>query len=173
MHLDYLYLPTVADIRGTNPHLWNTWGIAAVDLVQGHPPSTAARAGPPHRQGRNASAKRRRRRGNGCTPPKLMKSASTGYGKASATTISCAIPPTKLPGIPARSSKKGYHERPLVMARDDRSLAGAAPRSLSTPAIRTPVRVDHLHPRPVGTDHSRCPHHHRPQWLHPGQLHGP
>ncbi len=25
MHLDYLYLLTVADIRGTNPKVWNTW----------------------------------------------------------------------------------------------------------------------------------------------------
>ena len=25
MHLDYLYLLTVADIRGTNPNLWNDW----------------------------------------------------------------------------------------------------------------------------------------------------
>ncbi len=25
LHLDYLYLLTVADVRGTNPKLWNTW----------------------------------------------------------------------------------------------------------------------------------------------------
>src|SRR3974377_499001 len=24
-HLDYLYVLTVADVRGTNPKLWNTW----------------------------------------------------------------------------------------------------------------------------------------------------
>ena len=30
-HLDYLYLLTVADIRGTNPDLWNAWRAALLD----------------------------------------------------------------------------------------------------------------------------------------------
>ena len=53
VHLDYLYLLTIADIRGTDPALWNDWKDALLhDLL----PSDGARADPrapqPDRAGR-------------------------------------------------------------------------------------------------------------------------
>ena len=44
MHLDYLYLLTICDIRGTNPKHWNTWKDSLLaDLY--HKTSSALRAG--------------------------------------------------------------------------------------------------------------------------------
>jgi [protein-PII] uridylyltransferase len=31
LHLDYLYLLTVADVRGTDPKLWNSWKAQLFD----------------------------------------------------------------------------------------------------------------------------------------------
>ncbi|MEM9404172.1 MAG: [protein-PII] uridylyltransferase [Pseudomonadota bacterium] len=35
-HLDYLYLLTVADVRGTNPQLWNSWKATLFHDLYGH-----------------------------------------------------------------------------------------------------------------------------------------
>jgi len=36
VHLDYLYLLTVADVRGTNPKLWNSWKAQLFDELYSH-----------------------------------------------------------------------------------------------------------------------------------------
>ncbi len=36
VHLDYLYLLTVADVRGTNPKLWNSWKAQLFDELYAH-----------------------------------------------------------------------------------------------------------------------------------------
>ncbi|MGI9336493.1 MAG: [protein-PII] uridylyltransferase, partial [Gammaproteobacteria bacterium] len=62
-HLDYLYLLTVADIRGTNPNLWSNWkGTLLADLY--HSTARSLRRGlenPPDRETLIASSQREAR----------------------------------------------------------------------------------------------------------------
>ena len=52
-HLDYLYVLTVADVRGTNPKLWNNWKSSLfAEFYERTQAGAAPRPGKPDRQGR-------------------------------------------------------------------------------------------------------------------------
>ena len=124
MHLDYLYLLTVADIRGTNPHLWNTWRASLLWTLY-KATRQALRRGLDHpidkeERIREAQAQARQRLHATKIDGKRINRVWEGFGddyflRHSADEIAWHT---------RAILKKGYHERPLVMARDDPGRGG-------------------------------------------------
>ncbi|MCB1823011.1 MAG: HD domain-containing protein, partial [Candidatus Competibacteraceae bacterium] len=114
MHLDYLYLLTVADIRGTNPHLWNTWRASLLWTLY-KATRQALRRGLDHpidkeERIREAQAQARQRLHATKIDGKRINRVWEGFGddyflRHSADEIAWHT---------RAILKKGYHERPLV-----------------------------------------------------------
>ncbi|HRY17273.1 MAG TPA: [protein-PII] uridylyltransferase [Candidatus Competibacteraceae bacterium] len=124
MHLDYLYLLTVADIRGTNPNLWNTWRASLLWQLY-EATRRALRRGldnpiDKEERIREAQAQARQRLHLKKIDEERINWAWEGFGddyflRHSAEEI---IWHTRA------ILKRGHRERPLVMARDDPDRGG-------------------------------------------------
>ncbi len=124
MHLDYLYLLTVADIRGTNPKLWNTWRDSLLWQLY-EATRRALRRGLDHpidkeERIREAQTQARQRLHATKIDEARINRVWEGFGddyflRHSADEITWHT---------RAILKKGYDEQPLVMARDDPNRGG-------------------------------------------------
>ncbi|MFZ1642319.1 MAG: [protein-PII] uridylyltransferase [Candidatus Contendobacter sp.] len=124
MHLNYLYLLTVADIRGTNPKLWNTWRDSLLWQLY-EATRRALRRGLDHpidkeERIREVQAQTRQRlratRIDEARINRVWESFGDDYFlRHSADEITWHT---------RAIIKKGYDERPLIMARDDPNRGG-------------------------------------------------
>ena len=127
--LDHLYLLTVADIRATNPGLWNNWRDAfAQGAVRGDAACVGARPGkparPPRTGGRNPERRTRPARED------ATRSGSARCGKRSTKmNTSCAIRPTRSPGRHARSRRDTG--LPLISIREQTERGGTGSSSIA------------------------------------------
>ncbi len=124
LHLDYLYLLTVADIRGTNPKLWNTWRASLLWQLY-EATRRALRRGLDHpidkeERIREVQAQARQRLQVTIIDGERINRVWEGFGddyflRHSADEITWHT---------RAILKKGHDERPLVMARDDPGRGG-------------------------------------------------
>lgn len=124
MHLDYLYLLTVADIRGTNPNLWNTWRASLLWQLY-KATRQALRRGLDHPIDKEericeAQTQARSRLYAAKIDEERINRVWEGFGddyflRHSADEIAWHT---------RAILKKGHSERPLIMARDDPSRGG-------------------------------------------------
>jgi len=120
-HLDYLYVLTCADVRATNPKLWNSWKASLFsDFYQRV--KRALRRGlespidPEHLVRETQDAARRLLLERGVSEEDIA-----GAGGASRPATSCSIPPKRSPGT--RASWPSAMRRP--MSRSWRSIRAA------------------------------------------------
>lgn len=124
MHLDYLYLLTVADIRGTNPNLWNTWRASLLWQLY-EATRRALRRGldsPIDKEERIREAQDQARRRLHLTKidEERMNWVWEGFGDDYFLRHSA----DEIVWHTRAILKRGHRERPLVMARDDPGRGG-------------------------------------------------
>ncbi|MFO7639914.1 MAG: [protein-PII] uridylyltransferase, partial [Candidatus Competibacteraceae bacterium] len=124
MHLDYLYLLTVADIRGTNPKLWNTWRASLLWQLYSAARQALRRGldNPIDKEERirEVQAQARRRLHATRIDEERINRVWESFGddyflRHAADEISWHT---------RAILKKGHNDRPLVMARDDSDRGG-------------------------------------------------
>ena len=166
VHLDYLYVLTCADVRGTNPKLWNSWKASLFNEFYEPASSQALRRGleTPVDQDELVrevqESARAMLRGVGRligddrsdlgTPAhRVLHAARTGGDRTSYARAG-------LRGCQCRrgAGLRGTAERARHDSRDDLC---AAPSSW--------FRARHRRARSAGTQHSRCAHYARWQWI--------
>ncbi len=124
LHLDYLYLLTVADIRATNPSLWNTWRDSLLWQLY-EATRRALRRGLEHpmdKEERIAEVQnqaRRRLHAARITEPRIQQ-VWESFGDDYFLRHSAA----EIFWHTRAILKKGYGERSLVLARDDAERGG-------------------------------------------------
>ena len=183
--LDYLYVLTVADVRGTNPKLWNSWKATLFDeLYERVKQALAARARvaarprPAHRRDAGARARaarsRGRRRGGlraglGDAHRRLLPApfrrgdrlAHGAHRGARARRHQPAGRGRRTPGPRRRDGRAGVHARPAPQFRArDRRARPAGPQH--------PGRAHHAdcrrrQPRHLPRARGHRPAHHRPR----------
>ena len=118
-HLDYLYLLTVADIRGTNPELWNSWKDALlIELYHSARRTLMRGLGTPldleaHIADIQAQALALLREQSVDEAPHCGAS-----GRAWTAITSCSIPPRRSAGTPGSSSPRPRRALPLISIRE-------------------------------------------------------
>jgi [protein-PII] uridylyltransferase len=124
MHLDYLYLLTVADIRGTNPKLWNTWRDSLLWQLY-EATRRALRRGldnPIDKEERIREVQTQARQRLGAT--KIDEARINRVWESFGDDYFLRHSTDEITWHTRAILKKGYHEQPLVMARADPNRGG-------------------------------------------------
>jgi len=124
MHLDYLYLLTVADIRGTNPNLWNTWRASLLWQLY-EATRRALRRGldnPVDKEERIRETQAQARQRLRLT--KLDQEHINWIWEGFGDDYFLRHPADEIIWHTRAILKRGHRKRPLVMARDDPSRGG-------------------------------------------------
>ena len=170
-HLDYLYVLTCADVRGTNPKLWNSWKASLFrDFYQRVQARAAPRPGEPDRPGAAGARDAGRARG-GCWSSAASPSTTScgAWTRFYAGVLPAALARgSRLAHAPAgrarcRLRRAAGRARSAQRARHDR---GADLRAAAPPRLR----AHHRGARPARAQHRRCAHHADRRWLQPRPL---
>ena len=168
-HLDYLYVLTVADVRGTNPKLWNNWKASLfAGFYQPHARSVAARPGEPDRPG---SADRRN-----AGPCARVDRPRRTCGSRGASHLA-ALHRRVLPATHARGDRLAYaharaaRQRGNRLARVRRAAGRARHGHLDLHvASATQLRAHYGGARSARAHDRRCSHHADRRRLQPRRL---
>ena len=127
-HLDYLYLLTVADVRGTNPKLWNSWKSALFsDFYERTKRALRRGLEAPLDQEELVAEVRAAARDELCPAGARRRAGRRGLDAASTTRTSCATRPPRSPGTPAaRASATPANPSTLVAVRHTPERGGNA-----------------------------------------------
>ena len=169
-HLDYLYVLTVADVRGTNPKLWNAWKARLFEEFYERT-KRALRRGleTPVDQDeliRETQADRARKNPGARARAHLAGLVAVDRGVFSEIYARGDRLADRPPRRPAARRRLAAGRRPA--ARRARRHGGAHLH----PAARAQLRPHHRAARPDGTQRRRCAPHHERQRVHIGDLRG-
>ena len=100
VHLDYLYVLTVADVRGTNPKLWNSWKARLFEEFYERT-KRALRRGLETPIDQEQLIRETQDQALAKLPAEIARNRPRRSGRSGPRRTSCATRPRRSPGIPA------------------------------------------------------------------------
>ena len=169
-HLDYLYVLTVADVRGTNPKLWNTWKARLFEEFYERTKRALRRGLETPVDQEELIRETQAARARAACRRSPRRTIDRGCGRSGPTRISCAIRRRRSPGTPrVLAGRDPDDDAPFVairqLARPRRH--GGAHLHAAPPAQ---LRAHHRGARPDGAERRRRAAHHQRQRLQPRDL---
>ena len=159
-HLDYLYVLTCADVRGTNPKLWNSWKASLFhDFYQRVKRALRRGLESPIDQEQLVRETQDAARAPAASSAACAEAASSAPGRASPPATSCSTRPRRSPGTRALLAERDAGSDEPLVALDPRSVRGTTAVLIFAPPAPPRLRAHHRGARPARSQHRRCAHH--------------